>query len=122
MFKFKLRPGLLDILLAVIAKALILQIKNGKEQKNRNVKVVKLINITSSLCKPKELTSKHWWIYGEASKKLADDVIGLIHEITSVCIYTVSQIKTSVLRTGYCHFKCKYFQGNRESIVKHSLL
>ena len=92
---FVYRHGILDVFLAVIAKALSVQLKQkGNSNAQQRLGAMGLENclpsnklsVTSatlaSCLPPPEKNSTRWWLQGTATQKLADLLIGLIRDMT----------------------------------------
>lgn len=73
-----LKPGLLDVFLSCIAKSLTLQVKTkGKDGKN-----VQTVSLASSI-HPRDNVGERWWLRGTMSKKIAEEIILLLKDMTS---------------------------------------
>lgn len=86
------RQGILDVFLAVIAKALTVQLKakgseNPKSMASQNKSGVTSVNLSSVMPLPAS-SSPRWWLRGSATKKQADLIINLIRDMTMVGWFT----------------------------------
>lgn len=76
-------PGILDVFLSCIAKALTVQVKvKGKEN---NGKALQTISLATSI-HPKSQVGARWWLRGCMTRKLAEVIIQLLKDMASVCI------------------------------------
>ncbi|XP_024084698.1 E3 ubiquitin-protein ligase MYCBP2 isoform X3 [Cimex lectularius] len=72
------KMGILDVFLSCIAKALTVQVKTkGKESKG-----VSSISLATCI-HPRDNIGSRWWLRGCISRKLAEDIIGLIRDMAS---------------------------------------
>ncbi len=77
-----LKPGILDVFLSCIAKALTLQVKSkgGKGSSSRSVSTVSL---ASSIHPRGANVGDRWWLRGSISKKIAEEIVVLLKEMTA---------------------------------------
>ncbi|XP_011315230.1 E3 ubiquitin-protein ligase MYCBP2 isoform X2 [Fopius arisanus] len=72
-------PGILDVFLSCIAKALTVQVKvKGKE----NGKALQTISLATSI-HPKSFLGSRWWLRGCMTRKLAEVIIQLLKDMAS---------------------------------------
>lgn len=75
-------PGILDVFLSCIAKALSVQVKvKGRE----NGKALQTVSLATSI-HPKSQVGARWWLRGCMTRKLAEVIIQLLKDMASVCI------------------------------------
>ncbi|XP_046683725.1 E3 ubiquitin-protein ligase MYCBP2 isoform X4 [Homalodisca vitripennis] len=72
------RVGILDVFLSVIAKALTVQVK-VKAKEGKGVTSVTL----ATAIHPRDQVGKRWWLRGCISRKLAEDIIQLIKDMSA---------------------------------------
>lgn len=82
------RQGILDVFLAVIAKALTVQLKTkggegGKSVATQGKGAVTSVSLASTMPTP-QANSPRWWLQGSATQKQADLIISLIRDMTMV--------------------------------------
>lgn len=92
MLLFYYRQGILDVFLAVIAKALTVQLKT-KGSDGGKIAVVQgkggVTSVTLSTAMPTPpANSPRWWLRGHATQKQADLIINLIRDMSMVRIDT----------------------------------
>lgn len=80
----------MDVFLSVIAKALTVQVK-VKAKEGKGVTSVTL----ATAIHPRDPVGKRWWLRGCISRKLAEDIIQLIKDMSSVC---------HLVYRNVCHF------------------
>ncbi len=73
------KTGILDIFLSCISKALTLQVKSKSKKEGKTVSVVSL----ASSIHPHEDVGDRWWLRGSMSKKVAEEIIHLLKDLTS---------------------------------------
>lgn len=75
-------PGILDVFLSCIAKALTVQVKvKGKE----NGKALQTASLATSI-HPDSQVGARWWLRGYMTRKLAEVIIQLLKDMASVRI------------------------------------
>jgi E3 ubiquitin-protein ligase MYCBP2 len=77
------RIGILDVFLSVVAKALTVQVK----VKAREGKGVTSVTLATAI-HPRDPTGRRWWLRGCITRKLAEDIIQLIKDMSSVSPHT----------------------------------
>ncbi|XP_037787011.1 E3 ubiquitin-protein ligase MYCBP2-like isoform X1 [Penaeus monodon] len=81
------QQGILDVFLAVIAKALTVQLKTkggegGKSVATQGKGAVTSVSLASTMPTP-QANSPRWWLQGSATQKQADLIISLIRDMTT---------------------------------------
>ncbi len=77
-----LRPGILDVFLSCIAKALTLQVKS-KGGKGGSSKSVSTVSLASSIHPRGESVGDCWWLRGSIGKKMAEEIVALLKDMTA---------------------------------------
>lgn len=79
------RVGILDVFLSVIAKALTVQVK----VKSKEGKGLTSVTLATAIHPRQSVVGKRWWLRGCISRKLAEDIIQLIKDMSAVSITNV---------------------------------
>lgn len=74
-------PGILDVFLSCIAKALTVQVK--VKAKENNGKALQTVSLATSI-HPKSFVGPRWWLRGCMTRKLAEVIIQLLKDMASV--------------------------------------
>jgi len=78
------RVGILDVLLACIAKALTLQVKTkGRDKETSSKQVVTSVTMASIFDEGHPLGSR-WWMRGSMPRRVAESIIQLVKDMASV--------------------------------------
>lgn len=90
MYQFIFRQGILDVFLAVISKALTVQLKTKGNEGSKSIVSqgkggVTSVTLASAMSTP-AASSPRWWLKGSATQKQADLIISLIRDMTVVGI------------------------------------
>lgn len=95
-------PGILDVFLSCIAKALTVQVKvKGKEN---NGKALQTTSLATSI-HPKSQVGARWWLRGCMTRKLAEVIIQLLKDMASVrTSYSCTIGIIHYLLITYCSF------------------
>ena len=76
-------PGILDVFLSCIAKALTVQVKvKGKEN---NGKALQTVSLASSINSKNDVEAR-WWLRGRMTRKLAEVIIQFLKDMASVSV------------------------------------
>lgn len=75
-------PGILDVFLSCIAKALTVQVKVKGKENNQN-KALQTVSLATSI-HPKRNIGARWWLRGHMTRKLAEVIIQLLKDMASV--------------------------------------
>eukprot|EP00094_Tigriopus_californicus_P010528 TCALIF_10156-PA protein Name:"Similar to MYCBP2 E3 ubiquitin-protein ligase MYCBP2 (Homo sapiens)" AED:0.02 eAED:0.04 QI:14/0.77/0.5/1/0.88/0.8/10/0/4914 len=77
------KPGIIDVFLSCIAKALTLQVKTkGKEGGGLGTKSLTTVSLASCIHPRGENIGDRWWLRGSISKKLAEEIILLVKNMS----------------------------------------
>lgn len=74
--------GILDVFLSVIAKSLTVQVK----VKGREVKGITTVTLATAI-HPRDPMGLRWWLRGCISRKLAEDIIQLLNDMSAVSFF-----------------------------------
>ena len=77
-------PGILDVFLSCIAKALTVQVK--VKGKGNNGKALQTVSLATSI-HPKSFVGARWWLRGCMTRKLAEVIIQLLKDMASVSFF-----------------------------------
>jgi E3 ubiquitin-protein ligase MYCBP2 len=78
------KPGILDVFLSVIAKALTVQVKvKSKTGGGGAPKEINTVTLATSI-HPKDNLGKRWWLRGCVNRKLAEVIVHLIKDMAAV--------------------------------------
>ena len=89
---FLTNPGLLDVFLSCIAKALTLQVKTKGLSKESGLKGQTTTVSLGTSIHPRDdrVGGERWWLRGAMSKKIAEEIIALLKDLSQVsesCLY-----------------------------------
>lgn len=71
--------GILDVFLSVVAKSLTVQVK----VKGRDVKGITTVTLATAI-HPRDPMGLRWWLRGCISRKLAEEIILLLNDMSAV--------------------------------------
>ena len=81
------RVGILDVLLACIAKALTLQVKTkGRDKETSSKQVVTSVTMATIFDEGHPLGSR-WWMRGSMPRRVAESIIQLVKDMASVRLF-----------------------------------
>lgn len=77
-------PGILDVLLAVVAKSLVVQVKiKGKTGSGTVCKDTNTVVLATSI-QAKDYVGPRWWLKGSVNRKLSEHIVHLLKDMASV--------------------------------------
>lgn len=83
---FLYRVGILDVLLACIAKALTLQVKTKGRDKESSKNPISTVTIEGIFAGSQDCLGFRWWMRGSIPRRVAENVIQIVRDMASVRI------------------------------------
>lgn len=75
------KPGIIDVFLSCIAKSLTLQVKTKGKEGGLGGKSMTTVSLASSI-HPRDNVGERWWLRGSMTKKIAEEIIQLLKDMT----------------------------------------
>lgn len=98
-------PGILDVFLSCIAKALTVQVKvKGKEN---NGKALQTVSLASSINSKNDVGAR-WWLRGRMTRKLAEVIIQFLKDMASVSVGQIEFATCNLSIITNMYFRVNY--------------